>query len=177
MRFSLLFFIVAATLAAQDQFASFGLKAGVPVSSASGLHENAGRWTAGVTAQFHIVWNLYFEADALIRKYTFSPPIAPQLDVTAWDFPFLLKYRFHAGSVRPFVDAGYSLSHESLDESTLAVHPSSTRLDTGPVAGLGVDFRYRRVTISPEIRCTWKYQSGVSGSNGTLVTALVGLTF
>lgn len=185
MRQSLLLFFGFAYLA-QAQVLSFGVKAGIPLSSPppfAGLHQNTGRWTAGLTAQYHVASGIYVEADALLRGYSFvlgsstSSAHSYKQDVTAWDFPFLLKYCFGGSPVRPFVDAGYSLTHESYDVSTLDGHQRASRNGTGPVVGLGVEFKYRRVKVSPEVRYTRLSHSGPSGSNGNLLTALVGVTF
>ena len=76
MRHSVLLLFVG-TLAAHAQIASFGIKTGVPLTSApayAGLDEETGRWTIGLTAEFHLVSGLSVEADALTRGYSFVPP-------------------------------------------------------------------------------------------------------
>lgn len=184
MRYSLLLFL-AGTLAAQDQSASFGVKAGVPVTSPvpyADLNEHTGRWTAGVTAEFHLISGLSAEVDALARSYSFSLPAfsssnSHRQEANAWDFPLLLKYRSVEGAVRPFVNLGYQLSYESFDASTLSGREKTSATGTGPVGGIGVEFKYRRIRIAPEAHYTHLYHSGLSGSNGNLLTLLVGLTF
>jgi outer membrane protein with beta-barrel domain len=185
MRHSLLFFF-GATLVAHAQIASFGVKAGVPVTSAvpyAGLDQEPGRWEVGLTAEFHLISGLSAEVDALFRGYAFvlhdGAPAANsyRLDAKAWDFPFLLKYRFLGGPVRPFVDVGYSLTHESFDESTLVGQTKNSRNGSGPAGGVGVEFKFRKVRIAPEARYTHPFHSGITGSNGNLLTVLVGLTF
>lgn len=171
MRFSILCFFVAATLTAQDQLPDFGVKAGLPASSTSG--ESAFRWTAGFTGEVHLFWHVSLEGDVLIRKYSLG-----HAKWTDWDFPFLGKYRFQAGRVRPFLEAGYSLSHESLEVSGGGgEHITTYRYDTGPVAGVGVEFKHGRLRVEPELRFTLYYQPVVSGSNGVLMTPMVGLRF
>jgi hypothetical protein len=185
MRHSVLLLFVG-TLAAHAQIASFGSKTGVPLTSApgyAGLDEETGRWTIGLTAEFHLVSGLSVEVDVLTRGYSFVPPSPASAgtfykeNVKAWDFPFLLKYRFLNGPARPFVNAGYSLTHESYDDSTLSGHLKSSSNGTGPTGGVGVEFKYRRVKIAPEARYTHLYHTGLSGSNGNLLTVLVGITF
>jgi hypothetical protein len=185
MRHSFLLLFVAA-LSAHAQIASVGIKAGVPVTSAvpyAGLDQEPGRWTVGLTAEFHLVSGLSAEVDALFRGYSFvlhdssSSANSYRLDAKAWDFPFLLKYRFLGGPVRPFVDGGYSLTHESFDESTLVGQMKNSRSGSGPAGGVGVEVKYRKVRIAPEVRYIHPFHSGITGSNGNLLTVLVGLTF
>lgn len=181
MRYSFLpfLFLAATTLAAQEPTATFGVKAGIPTSSAGSWHEDTLRWTAGVAADLHLISHFSLEADALIRKYSFSPSSSMHQDVTAWDFPFLLKYRFRAPHMRPFLDAGYCLTHESLDESIGGGRAGNVggRIDTGPAAGVGVEFKYRRLVIAPEARYLLLYEPDISGSNGNVLTLLVGVAF
>jgi hypothetical protein len=184
MRRSLLF-VFAITILAQAQVISVGVKAGVPASSANPFAElkvNTGRWTAGVTTQVHLVSGLYVEADALMRSYSYtrhdpSPSNRYYQDVKAWDFPFMLKYCVGEVPARPFVAAGYSLTHESYDVSTLAGHQRASSNGTGPVVGIGIELRHGRIAFSPELRYTYLTHSGPAGSNGNLLIALVGVTF
>ena len=146
-------------------------------------NQKRGRWTVGVTAEFHLISRLSAEADALFRGYSFSmhdttsSANSYRLDAKAWDFPFLLKYRFLGGRVRPFVDAGYSLTHESFDESASLGTMKSSHNGSGPAGGIGVEFKYRRIRIAPEARYTHLYHSGLTGSNANLLTMMVGITF
>lgn len=179
MRHRIAFFF-AATLTAHAQIASFGITAGVPATSAppyAGLRQDTGRWTVGPTIEFHLISGLSAEANALIRSYSFTPHDGAsatnsyQRDVKAWDFPFLLKYRFTSNPVSPFLDAGYSVTHESYDVSTLSGHSKSSNNFTGPAVGVGVEFRHHKLNIAPEARYTHLYQYG------NLLTVLVGFTF
>ena len=175
MRYSILFLLAfllaAATLAAQDELPSFGVKAGLPASSTSG--ESTFRWTAGFTGEVHLFWHISLEGDVLLRKFSLG-----HTKNTDWDFPFLGKYRFQAGRVRPFLEAGYSLSYESTEFSGGGDSKSiGYRYDTGPVAGIGVAFGRGRLRVEPELRFTLYYQPIVSGSNGILITPMVGLRF
>ncbi|SRR5579864_5058714 len=205
MRYAILFF--TAVFAANAQITSFGVKAGVPVTSPASyasLDEDTGRWTAGLTGELRLNARFSVEIDALIRAYSFaslpssSSNSAYRLDAKAWDFPFLLKYRASEGRIRPFVDAGYAITHESFDASTLTgsfldpgysiIHApfgastvtglgKSSDTATGPAGGVGVEFQYRRVKIAPEARYIHLFHSGLSHSNDNLVTLLVGFTF
>jgi len=133
----LLFF--AAAIPASAQRVSFGVKAGVPVTEATPDDNppytmvDTGRWTVGPTAEFRLFRGFSFEFDALYRAFrqentvvAVLPPgttvisisntafYAPsQQNAKEWDFPLLLKYRFHAGSLRPFVDGGEVFAHQT----------------------------------------------------------------
>jgi WD40 repeat protein len=173
----------------------------LPNLSYSDLYQDTGRWTVGPTIELHLVSSLSFEADALFRGYTvvtnfvsFSPSNTPLLDsskasVKAWDFPLLLKYRITSRAIRPFVDGGYLFTHESTDVFTSSIcaaatlpcvppnppdyngeFKSSLNLN-GPAAGAGVEFRYGRIKIAPEVRYSHL------NPNINLATVLVGVTF
>jgi hypothetical protein len=90
----------------------------------------------------------------------------------AWDFPLLLKHRFQVGALRPFVSAGYLFTHESTERTTIYQCPASmsscvpqeypasilggrtgrSQFRGGPAAGVGLEFKTRHVTITPELR-------------------------
>lgn len=156
MRYSLLLFLAAATLAAQDELPDFGVKAGMPASSTSG--ESTFRRTAGFSGEVHVFWRFSFEGDALLRKYSLSGT-----KMTDWDFPMLLEYRFQARRFRPFLEGGYSLSYESREAfGGGGEHVTVYRYDTGPVGGVGSEFKRARLRFEPELR---------------LITPMVGLRF
>src|SRR5260370_35263311 len=113
---------IALTLAVHAQTASLGIKAGVPVTSPvpyATLHQNTGRWTVGLTAEFHLIDGLSAEADALFRGYSFtqsdgaSADLPYHLGAKGWDFPFLLKYRSLWAALNPCADPVLSLAHET----------------------------------------------------------------
>src|SRR5579863_8800638 len=136
MRHLILPLFFAAALAAPAQRFSFGVKAGAPVTDALPYGASpystvdTGRWTVGPTAEVRLFSHLSFEADALFRGYRFqssggsfilsgTSPVTIQTVPVAffrqntkeWDFPLLLKYRFQAGTMHPFVDAGFEFAH------------------------------------------------------------------
>jgi len=112
-----------------------------------------------------------------------------------WDFPLLLKYRFHVGTLRPFVSAGYYFSRESSDSTWLsqctgkqgsctpAGYPSNLQFAgqsnytsniRGVVGGAGLEFKTRYITIAPEMR----YNRPTYGyPRDNPFTGLVGFTF
>jgi Outer membrane protein beta-barrel domain len=206
MRNPMLPIFFAAALAAPAQIVSFGVKAGLPLSTAPfgpsvehGRHTETGRWAVGPTVEFHVTPALSIEAEALYRAYNvtgggsvpstvaFDSSYSYRDEVKAWDFPLLLKYRFLHGPIRPFVDAGLSLTHESVDVTTSCLGPScipygylipqagtSTvkRNRRGDVAGGGVEFRYGKVKIAPEVRYT-----RLTNPGGNQTMLMVGFTF
>jgi hypothetical protein len=123
-----------------------------------------------------------------------NPFLALSVDRTRiWDFPLLLKHRFLADrNVRPFVSGGASWSYRRSEGSAFysclgpqgscrppdfptdfpggVFESSQTRF--GPAGGAGVDFKLKRVILSPELRYhQW------SGNRRNAFTALLGLSF
>ena len=107
-----------------------------------------------------------------------------------WDFPVLLKYRVPTRRIHPFVDAGYTFSHRTSDFSgfqsclsgvavcqtfgvpLLSASRGSFSVNSGgPGGGVGVEYRYRKIKIAPEVRYT--HQSNPAGNR---VTVMVGFT-
>ncbi len=215
MRIILVPILLASAAAAHAQIVTFGVKGGVPLSTAIFesqplLHTNVdtGRWTAGPTVEFHITRAFSIEVDALYRSYKVTGqnllfvisggppeamPIEPPLtvafkhDVRAWDFPLLLKYTFGDGGVRPFINGGGSYTHESADltiscdqtcasfAAILTSYAGISKVQSnraGAVAGGGVEFRYGKATIAPEVRYTRLFVPG-----GNQVGLMVGLRF
>ena len=212
MRQFILLFLAAAT-AVDAQFVSFGVKGGVPLLEAIPNHRyssfdtlNTGRWTVGPTVEFRLPFRFSFEVDALFRGYRIEgnkplylggPNLSPLLfsnrqDVKVWDFPFLLKYRILSGPVRPFLNAGMSVTHQSADYSgtTICLGPlpcyppdstgsafdnfkwANSQNRRGIVAGAGVEFKCGRTKIAPEFRYTRLNNLGTHQA-----AILFGLTF
>jgi hypothetical protein len=114
-------------------------------------------------------------------------------DTKIWDFPLLLKYRFGSQKLRPFLDAGYTWSHTTSDVTSSLIcvgtadacalenlrpnyyvlgHTSSSNTPSGPTAGIGVEFKYGRMKIAPEVRYT--HFSNPTANNATV---MFGVTF
>ena len=132
-----------------------------------------------------------FQLSATSNAYTSSS----NTNKRAWDVPVLLKYRFNVGPAHPFVSAGYSTSFESGKTNSFyqcsgpqgsclpAEYPSTflrngqyhfSNVLHGPVAGVGMEFKTRHVTISPEMRFS-RPTYGYPRENR--FTGLVGFTF
>ena len=209
----------AAALTAPAQRFSFGVKAGAPVTAAIPYDVSpysmvdTGRWTVGPTAEVRLFSHLSFEADALFRGYRFQSTggsfiLAGTSQVTGqpvpasesfrqntkeWDFPLLLKYRFQAGTIHPFVDGVFEFAHASSDftNSITCLTASDTCSAAGigsyitsqniysssvnrhgPAAGAGIEFKFGKVKISPEVRYT-----RLTRPNANEVTVLAGFSF
>jgi len=224
MRHLILPLFLAAALTAPAQTFSFGVKAGAPMTNALAYDNgpysmvDTGRWTVGPTAEVRLFSHLSFEADALFRGYRFQSvggasilsgtalvpiTVAPvstsffRQNTKEWDFPLLLKYRFQAGTVHPFVDGGYEFAHASSDFTNSCLSGSNTCPTVGPgssvssvgsassqnsysssvnrhgpAAGVGIEFKFGKIKISPEVRYT-----RLSRPNVNEVTVLAGFTF
>jgi hypothetical protein len=169
----------------------------LPLTNGIGLTTlTTGRWTVGPTVELHLPWSFSVEFDALYRTFqsgslnTSGFPVAIQTlnqDVKAWDLPLLLKYRFPVDKVRPFILGGKSWTHESrktfsssvctaaescLPPESPARSSNQSFVRDGVVAGGGVEFKYRRLSFSPELRYTRILQP-----RSNQVTLLFGITF
>jgi len=118
--------------------------------------------------------------------------VSSQSNTKVWDFPLLLKYRVGSHRFRPFVDAGYTFSHRTSDFTSFSRCLSSQAVcqasapvfgngtfrgsfsenSGGPTGGVGVEYRYGRVKIAPEVRYTH-----LGNPTSNLVTVMVGVTF
>jgi hypothetical protein len=118
--------------------------------------------------------------------------VSSQSNTKVWDFPLLLKYRIGSHRFRPFLDAGYTFSRRTSDftsfsrclssqdvcQASSPVFSNGTARGSfsgnsgGPTGGVGVEYRYGRVKIAPEVRYTH-----LSNPTANLVTVMVGVTF
>lgn len=204
----LILVLLAAAISANAQFVSFGFKVGAPILDAipkdrySSFDKlSTGRWTGGPSVEFRLPFRFALEVNALFRGFRLqgATPIAAdsgmpaqlylsKREVKAWDFPFLLKYRFLQGPVRPFVSAGVSVTHQTEDYtfnrctgSEFCVPPSVQNPvekfeyslnRRGLIAGGGVEVGWGRVKIAPEFRYT-RLQNLATNQ----ASILVGVTF
>lgn len=197
---SLAIFLLTACAGFSQPFGA-GLKAGVPLTdfvNAAGngnlsylAHTN--RYVVGPFAEVRFPFGLGVEIDALYRRIEYTATQGSNItSVTsgAWEFPLLLKYRFHGKIARPFLDAGVAWdSLQGLQESILAGTPigapASVRHNTvnGVVFGGGLDVHFLVIHIQPEIRYTrWgdKHFLDVTQllkSNQNQAEFLVGISF
>ena len=203
MRPVLLFLLGSISVFAQPF--SAGIKAGVPLNdflSAAGngtfnYTAPTQRYIVGGMAEVRLPLGLGVEFDALYRKLGFNGSGILGSDTISasgsnWEFPLLLKYRFHFPVVRPYLDAGVAWDtitglKETIVSVTLPVQssPSDLQRNTtmGFVVGGGVNIHAVFLHISPEIRFTRWNSTQISDALGLLHSNLnqgeflVGLTF
>ena len=172
---------------------SAGIKVGLPltdfVNTVQGVTSTTtNRYLVGPTAELHIPWGFGLELDALYRHFDYqnlvSSTVGAILNVNSvgdWEFPLLLKYRFPAKVVRPYVDGG--IAFDRLTGLTGAVTGSLEKGTTmGAVLGAGLDVHVLIVHILPEVRYTrWTSQhfnlSNILSSNQNQAEVMVGITF
>ena len=125
------------------------------------------RYIVGPTAELHFPFGLGIEVDALYRHMSYTGSgvfqgvsAAANFNSGNWEFPALLKYRFSAKVVRPFIDAGVAWDtlqgiSQSVQASVSKGTPTvvSKNSTAGFVMRLGVDLHFV-VHIMPEIRYT-----------------------
>jgi hypothetical protein len=179
---------------AHSQIFSFGVKAGVPLTTVyspqqipdGGSNASEQRFTIGPTAEVHLPFHLSLEVDALWRQSSFSAigahlPVVLNSSVNDWQIPLLAKYEMLSGPVRPFIDGGVVFRHVSTNSSS--VLPPTNPNTAGISVGGGLTLKLLHLRLSPEIRYTnWPtpafssaYTPVVSKSNQ--VDLLVGITW
>ncbi len=202
MRALILFLLAPIAIFAQPF--SAGIKAGIPITDPLTVPQNGlvqytaptQRYIVGGVAELHLPAGFGIEVDALYRNLQYSS-IAGATNILSasgsnWEFPLLLKYRFHTPLVRPFVDAGVAWDtitglKETINQ-VVSSSPQELQHNTtmGVVVGAGVDIHPIFLHISPEIRYTWwatrqidSVQStfDVLRSNQNQAEFLVGITF
>lgn len=115
-----------------------------------------GGYFFGPTVELHLTRRLSVVTDALYkplhykRSATFFPNgsigYAPATVVT-WQFPLLTKFRFASGKLRPFLEGGPSFrSAGNLNQTNPSNH--------GVSAGVGIEGRWRALSLAPSIRYT-----------------------
>jgi opacity protein-like surface antigen len=212
MRLPLLLLVTAS--AAFSQPFSVGIKAGVPLtdfvsavkSQNLGFNSATRRYIVGATAELRLPAGFAVEFDALYRRlnYDGSSILVDVFQTTqttgnVWEFPLLLKYRFHTRVARPYLDAGVAFDTltglkqtivntvipQRLTTTTTSGTPQELKNKTSPgfVIGAGIDIHALFLHISPEVRYTRWGQEHFSSLNGLLRSNqnqgefLLGITF
>ena len=122
----------------------------------------------GLTGEIPMPAGLLLEIDALYTRLRYSATstdlsIRSVTTANSWDFPFLVKREFTNSPVRPFVNAGIIFRTVNTDTD---INGSSTnanggkiptlelvhQLSPGLAAGVGINFRIRRLHLVPEYR-------------------------
>jgi hypothetical protein len=201
MRLVLLWLALAASAFAQ---LSYGVRGGLPFTNLFDAASNPGetftssstQFIVGPTVELHLPAGLGVEVDALFRHFHYSASsnlvdeLVNSTASNAWEFPFLLKYRTPGHFVRPFLDAGVAFDRWSGVKQITSMlglpvlgTSNSSGVDTGFVAGAGIELRLPVVRLSPEIRYTRWGAGSITDLGGALrsdqnqVEFLVGLTF
>jgi outer membrane protein W len=206
--------LLLGSLAAFAQPFTVGIKAGVPLTDFLNATETgtfsytapATRYIVGATAELKLPASLAIEFDALYRRVHYNGTgngvdvfTSSQTTGNAWEFPLLLKYRFHAPVVRPYVDAGAAFDtltglNQTVTQTLIPSGSASTSTTGNPpelkntttagfVLGAGVDIHAIFLHISPEVRYTRWTSAQISAANGLLrsnqnqAEFLVGFTF
>lgn len=172
---------------------SAGVKVGLPltdfVNTVNGVTSaSTQRYLVGPTAELHLPWGFGVEVDALYRHFDYTDVVGSTTSalntvskVGDWEFPVLLKYRFPARVIRPYIDGG--VAFDRLSGFTNAVTGSPEKGTTmGGVVGAGIDIHLAILHLLPEIRYTrWTSQhfniSNVLSSNQNQAEFMVGITF
>jgi opacity protein-like surface antigen len=184
---------------------SAGIRGGIPFTDFLNATENGSfdynaptqRYIIGPMAEVRLPFGIGIEFDALYRHISFSGSgILDGINTNVqgsggnWEFPLMLKYRFHFPVVKPYVDAGVAWNTITGLSQTFSSAVPATAISyvqdsttAGVVLGAGVDIHVVVVHISPEVRFTrWNAQqindpSGLLHSNQNQAEFLVGLTF
>ncbi len=183
MKFFVALALLGLPLAAQP--VSFGVKLGTPLRDAFedtggkfSFSRGTGRYIIGPTIEIRLPFTgLGVEADALYRRYDIGG------QVSQWEFPILVKYRFNSGFlIHPFVDGGPTFNHVSDAANVLDVLHSGS---AGVAVGGGLEVKALLIRVSPEVRYTyWRnqnislsYKNSGLASNQNQIEFLVGITF
>ena len=179
--------------AAWAQPFSAGIKAGLPltdfVNTVNGVTSTkTNRYLVGPTAELHLPWGFGVEVDVLYRRFDYTNIVGSALGAVGsvntvgnWEFPVLLKYRFPAKIVRPYIDGG--VAWDKLSGITTAATGTTQKNTTmGAVLGVGLDVHVAIIHILPEVRYTrWTSQHfnlvNVLNSNQNQAEVMVGITF
>jgi hypothetical protein len=197
---------VLASVALPAQTISFGIRGGAPltglVTAGSGLRASTAKYTAGPTIEFHLSHGFALSVDLLYKRAELGLDSGPDRTAKAhrWELPVLVRREFAGLPARPFVGAGVALNrYFSIDGAQLCGrgpfgerfyciggemvaelrHPGTH----GPVIGTGVQFRFKKVWLVPELRLTWcadrnfGVRDSALRSNLMQVDFLVGIRF
>ena len=223
MRLPLLSLAVAASALAQP--VTFGVRAGMPLTDFistvqtqrvegllgifPGFQSNTRPYVFGPSIELRLPAGLGIELDALYRRTNYSgtsvannglnviTTTVTSASANAWEFPLLLKYRFHVPVVKPYVDAGFAWDtlaglRQSIRQTVATITNASTtstpadlhkKGTSGFVMGAGVDIHAAVIHLSPEVRYTrwgsphFEDPAGLVKSNQSQAEFLLGITF
>ena len=223
MRLLLLSLVGAASALAQP--VTFGVRAGMPLTDFistvqtqrvegllgifPGFQSNTRPYVFGPSIELRLPAGLGIELDALYRRTNYSgtsvannglnviTTTVTSASANAWEFPLLLKYRFHVPVVKPYVDAGFAWDtlaglRQSIRQTVATITNASTtstpadlhkKGTSGFVMGAGVDIHAVVLHLSPEVRYThwgsphFEDPAGLVTSNQNQAEFLLGIMF
>lgn len=180
-QFSLGMLLVASAFA---QPVSIGVKGGIPMTDAfetfrgnnSAYATNTKRYVVGPDIQFNLPARFSIEGAALYKRLgyqydQFNPALPAYAKVVAnsWEFPITVKYAILPTPIRPYVEAGGAFRHISgihqirnitnaagnvINTNLDSASEFNKRTDVGLVFGAGLEFKIKRLRISPGVRYT-----------------------
>lgn len=144
---------------------SVGITAGGSVTNAFETINNSGfvsysqkkDYVVGAMLEYHLPRSLSIEVDGLFRELhlavaEFGSHAEP---VVTWEFPVLVKYRYHLSKINPFVEAGPAFR----TTGNLNAKPSHH----GIAAGIGIEAHWKTLDIAPVVRYTrWARDNDLS---------------
>lgn len=195
-----LLFVLAPVIA---QTIRFGARAGLPVGTSLGANRpydaSSQRYVGGPAVEIGLPYGFAAGADFMLQAATFEVARS-RATVRRWELPLLLTYYAGRLRARPFLRAGVSFNRvfsvgnamgcgrgpfgeQFYCLSGAAVAELRHRSTYGAVVTGGIQFRFNRIRIEPEIRATrWIDRNfGVSDSavrsNLSEIEILAGVTF
>ncbi len=163
------------------QFVSFGVKGGVPLTSAFDTARTGNiaylsgtkRYLVGPAFELRLPLGLGVELDALYKRLNYESTTAEQTahtTVNSWEFPLLFKLRSSSPGISPYVAAGPSFRHLSglrqfvsdrfgIFSETADPAELDNRFSSGFAVGGGLEIG-SRFRLAPEIRYTrWAWDN------------------
>lgn len=204
------FFLLFSVHPLTAQQFGFGVTGGVRTTDdiTGNVTSESRRYTVGPTAELGLPLGFGLEVDALYRRFGYTTSAAflggfftDRERANSWEFPILVKHRLPGLIAHPFAEIGYAprvMSGSGVRDSTLinlqtgATTHTNTHSNTdydsshGLVIGAGVEARFAKLHISPQIRYTrWNntpvYVNGSQGyflqSTQNQVDILLGITW
>ena len=187
--------IVAMPRTVQCQSVDFGVKIGIPITSAFENNSqpprfnyiaNTKRYTGGPTVEMSLPGKFALEADALYKRLDYDATIMgvdtftrESTTANSWEIPVLLKKYLVKGPLRPFGDIGVSFRHvQGSSHVVTTVFPSRVLQNTthppelinswaeGAVLGAGLELRAGFLHLVPEVRYTRMTRDNFRSSTG-----------
>jgi hypothetical protein len=207
MRLHYILWFAVLPMMAQPRLFTFGVKGGLPTETPLGQTDSRMPFVIGPTVNVRIFSRLSLETGVLFHRMgqdvnngVFQYPenavtlVSSTQRGRALELPFLAKYHFlsERRTWRPFVTAGPTVRHTSLDAShfasilsgaqTVALAPqllstSTAKWTVDPAVGAGVDFKAGRFHLEPEVRYSYWGAGKNSAVRKNQIDLLLGFRF